>query len=81
MLLYIYVDDADDTYQRVVAVRAETVEAPTDQFYGERRATVKDSYGNMYQMASPIESCDAARTTSTAAMHFPGASSFVCGRL
>ena len=63
VLVYIYVDDADDTYQRAVAVRAETVEAPTDQFYGERRATVKDSYGNMYQMASPIESCDAARTT------------------
>lgn len=54
--LYIYVDDADDAYRCAVAAGAETIEAPSDQFYGDRRATVKDSYGNMYQIASPIES-------------------------
>lgn len=51
LYIYVYVDDVDDAYRRAVAAGAETVEAPSDQFYGDRRATVKDSYGNMYQIA------------------------------
>src|SRR5882724_712065 len=52
--LYIYVDDTDATYQRAVAAGAEVIEAPSDQFYGDRRAMAKDSYGNVYQIATPI---------------------------
>ena len=52
--LYIYVDDTDATYQRAVAAGAEVIETPSDQFYGDRRAMVKDSYGNVYQIATPI---------------------------
>jgi PhnB protein len=54
--LYIYVDDTDATYQRAVAAGAEVVETPSDQFYGDRRAMVKDRYGNVYQIATPIAS-------------------------
>ena len=54
--LYIYVDDADETYQRAVDAGAEVIETPSDQFYGDRRAMVKDSYGNVYQIATPIAS-------------------------
>jgi PhnB protein len=53
--LYIYVDDTDATYQRALDAGAEVIETPSDQFYGDRRAMVKDSYGNVYQIATPID--------------------------
>ena len=52
--LYIYVDDTDATYQRAVAAGADVIETPSDQFYGDHRAMVKDSYGNVYQIATTI---------------------------
>jgi uncharacterized glyoxalase superfamily protein PhnB len=54
--LYIYVDDTDETYRRAVGAGAEVIEAPADQSYGDRRAMVKDSHGNVYQIATPIAS-------------------------
>lgn len=49
--LYVYVDDADATYERAVAAGATTVEAPLDTPYGDRRAMVRDPFGNTYQIA------------------------------
>ena len=50
-MLYVYVDDADATYERAVAAGAETIEAPVDQPYGDRRAMVQDPQGNVFQIA------------------------------
>lgn len=50
-LLYVYVEDADETYRRAVAAGAETLEAPSDQSYGDRRAMVRDPNGNVFQIA------------------------------
>ena len=49
--LYVYVDDADATYERAVAAGATTLEAPLDTPYGDRRAMVGDPYGNIFQIA------------------------------
>lgn len=49
--LYIYVDDADQVYQRAVAAGATTTEPPTDTPYGDRRAMVRDPFGNVFQIA------------------------------
>jgi uncharacterized glyoxalase superfamily protein PhnB len=49
--LYVYVDDVETVYHRALAAGAETVEAPRDTPYGDRRAMVRDSFGNMYQIA------------------------------
>lgn len=49
--LHVYVDDADETYRRAVAAGAETLEAPLDTPYGDRRAMVKDRWGNVWQIA------------------------------
>ena len=49
--LYVYVDEADTTYERAVAAGASTIEAPLDTPYGDRRAMVRDPFGNMYQIA------------------------------
>ena len=50
--LYIYVDDADGTYRRALAAGAVSVEEPWDTPYGDRRAMVRDVFGNLYQIAT-----------------------------
>jgi PhnB protein len=52
--LYIYVDDVDSTYRRAVDAGAVSLEAPTDTPYGDRRAMVRDPFGNVYQIAQRI---------------------------
>ncbi len=49
--LYVYVTDADETYRRALEAGAETLEAPQDTPYGDRRAMVRDPYGNVFQVA------------------------------
>jgi uncharacterized glyoxalase superfamily protein PhnB len=50
--LYVYVDDADATYERAVRAGATSVEEPTDTPYGDRRAMVTDPWGNDWQIAT-----------------------------
>jgi PhnB protein len=54
-MLHVYVDDADSTYQRALAAGATSVQAPTDQFYGDRSGGVKDPCGNLWWFATHIE--------------------------
>ena len=49
---YIYVADADAIYRRAVARGAETIEQPIDMPYGDRRATVRDPWKNIWQIAT-----------------------------
>lgn len=51
--LYVYVEDTDSTYARAMAANAVSIEAPADMPYGDRRATVKDLWGNTWQIATP----------------------------
>src|SRR5947209_20142989 len=44
--LYVYVGDADVVYRRALAAGATSVEAPLDTPYGDRRAMVRDPFGN-----------------------------------
>ncbi len=50
--LYVYVPDVDETYRLAVAAGAEVIEGPMNQPYGDRRATVKDAWGNTWQIAT-----------------------------
>ena len=50
--LYVYVEDADATYQRALDAGATSVEEPCDMHYGDRRAVVTDSWGNTWQIAT-----------------------------
>ena len=52
--LYVYVDDADQPYQRAIAAGATTLEAPLDTPYGDRRAMVRDPFGNVFQIAHQL---------------------------
>jgi uncharacterized glyoxalase superfamily protein PhnB len=49
--LYVYVDDADATYERALAAGAVSLEGPVDTPYGDRRAMVRDRFGNVFQIA------------------------------
>ncbi len=51
--LYVYVDDADEVYDRALAAGAESLEAPLDTPYGDRRGMVRDPFGNVFQIAHP----------------------------
>lgn len=50
--LYLYVDDADATYERALLAGAISLEEPTDVPYGDRRAMVRDPCGNDWQIAT-----------------------------
>jgi PhnB protein len=50
--LYVYVDDAEETYRRALRAGATSLEAPVDTPYGDRRAMVKDAWGNTWQIAT-----------------------------
>jgi PhnB protein len=49
--LYVYVDDADETYRRALRAGATSLEDPADMPYGDRRAMVRDPFGNIFQIA------------------------------
>jgi PhnB protein len=49
--LYVYVDDADSTYGSALDAGATSLEAPLDTPYGDRRAMVRDPWGNVWQIA------------------------------
>jgi len=50
--LHIYVENADDVYQKALAAGATSIDEPRDQEYGERSAGVKDPAGNYWYIAT-----------------------------
>lgn len=62
--LYVYVQDVDSTYQRAIAANAISLEVPAEMPYGDRRAMVKDPWGNVWQIATHQRDLSAAETHS-----------------
>ena len=52
---YVYVSDVDSMYKRATGAGAKSVSPPTDQFWGDRMATVTDSFGNTWSLATHKE--------------------------
>src|SRR5271156_1451440 len=50
--LHVYVEDPGAVCQKAVAAGATLIDAPRDQDYGERSATVKDAAGNVWYIAT-----------------------------
>jgi uncharacterized glyoxalase superfamily protein PhnB len=50
--LYVYVEDADETYRRAIGAGAISLEEPSEMPYGDRRGMVKDQWGNTWQIAT-----------------------------
>jgi len=62
--LYVYVQDTDSTYQRAIAANAVSLEVPADLPYGDRRAMVRDPWGNTWQIATHQRDLSAAEIRS-----------------
>lgn len=52
-IFYVYVDAVDTWYQRAIQAGATSEELPALQPYGERRAAVRDPFGNRWYVAAP----------------------------
>jgi uncharacterized glyoxalase superfamily protein PhnB len=50
--LYVYVENTDKTYQRAMDLGAVSIDRPMNMPWGDRRATIQDSWGNMWQIAT-----------------------------
>src|SRR5262245_12608642 len=46
------VENADQTYERAIGAGVESIEKPADMPYGDRRATVRDPWTNIWQIAT-----------------------------
>jgi uncharacterized glyoxalase superfamily protein PhnB len=73
-MLHVYVSDADATYQRALKAGGSSVQAPEDQFYGDRSGAVRDPAGNLWWIATHIEDvpADELRRRAEAAMRKAG---------
>jgi PhnB protein len=52
--IYVYVDDVDATYSRAIAAGAASISEPADKPYQERAAGIRDSFGNIWYIATYI---------------------------
>lgn len=53
--VYVYVPNVDETYQKALHAGATSIMAPTDTFYGDRGAGVKDGNGITWWLATHME--------------------------
>ena len=54
-VFYMYVADVDARYEQAVQAGGVSIEAPCDQFYGDRVGAVQDPAGNHWYIASHRE--------------------------
>jgi uncharacterized glyoxalase superfamily protein PhnB len=54
-MLYLYVPNADASYQQALKAGATSIMEPANQFYGDRGAAVKDAAGNSWFFGTHIE--------------------------
>lgn len=52
---YLYVNDTDSAYKQALAAGAVSTMEPANQFYGDRNAGVKDSFGITWWIGTHIE--------------------------
>lgn len=50
--IHLYVPNVDEVYARAMAAGGASIQAPTDQPYGDRSGGVRDAFGNMWFIAT-----------------------------
>jgi PhnB protein len=53
--IYLYVEDCDATYNRVLQEGATSLVEPANQFYGDRSSGVKNQFANQWWIATRKE--------------------------
>jgi PhnB protein len=54
-MLYMYVDNSDESYRRAMAAGATSIREVVDESYGDRVGAVQDPWGNQWWMATHVE--------------------------
>lgn len=65
-MLHFYVEDIDTVYRKALETGALSIKEPKNEFYGDRIATVQDSFGNFWSIATHIEDVSVEELTSRA---------------
>jgi len=53
--MFVYVEDVDSVYKRAVRAGATSEREPTNEFWGDRAAKLKDPFGNTWWIATHME--------------------------
>ncbi|HEX2618455.1 MAG TPA: VOC family protein [Flavobacteriales bacterium] len=54
-MLYFYVPKVDEVYKQALQAGGTSISPPTDMFYGDRNAGVKDAWDNIWWIATHVE--------------------------
>jgi uncharacterized glyoxalase superfamily protein PhnB len=54
-MINVYAEDVDAAYKRALKAGATSLREPSNQFYGDRTAGVRDAHGNQWWIATHIE--------------------------
>jgi PhnB protein len=68
--IHLYVDDCDAMVAHMKSNGAEVVMAPTDVFWGERFARVRDPFGHEWGITTRLQDMTPAKIQATAANLF-----------
>ncbi len=63
-MLYVYVENADEAYNKALQIGATSMMEPADQPHGDRYGMVRDSQGNQWCMAEVLEQLTEAELRS-----------------
>jgi PhnB protein len=70
VVIYVYVENVDETVARAELAGAKTLMAPANQFWGDRTAWIMDPSGHVWTVATRIEEpTEEERQTRLAAIH------------
>jgi uncharacterized glyoxalase superfamily protein PhnB len=79
MAFHVYVPDADEVYRRAIEAGAVSLHPLTDQTYGDREGSVRDSQGNNWYIATHLVQAHKPERlrTLTPYLHASGADSLI----
>ena len=58
VILYLYVEDAEQLFKKATQAKATVLHEMEDQFYGDRVGAVKDEWGNVWWIGKHVEDVD-----------------------
>lgn len=54
-MLYLYMNDVDAVYKQAIKAGGQSLREPTNEFYGDRSAGIKDAWNNQWWIATHVE--------------------------